>query len=118
MTRNSISLLSIVCFFVILYSCSASKTTASATTSKYSYSKDVRAIINENCANTCHNADRPAAGIDLTTYAKVKDQCVNGKLIPAIQHAEGVDPMPKKAPKLDDATIAIIVQWTAEGTVE
>ncbi len=115
MTHKLQALSMLFLFSFMLYACTSSKTTA---TSALSYSKDVRSIINENCANTCHGADHPAAGINLTTYALVKDQALNGKLIPAIQHLDGVDPMPKKAPKLDDALINTIVQWAASGAVE
>ncbi len=95
----------------------ACSTTKNATAS-YTYTKDVKAVIDEQCGNKCHNAERPADGIDLTTYEKVKDQAMNGKLIPAIQHMEGVEPMPKKNPKLDDATIERIVAWVAAGAAE
>ena len=81
---------------VVSVSCSASKSAAKPLT----YTENVKPIIDANCASTCHNAGRPAAGIDLTTYAKVKEQSTTGKLIPAIQHAEGAKAMPKKADKL------------------
>lgn len=106
---------------LILSACSASKSTTGETSTvtikpkMLTYSSDVKAIIDLNCSSTCHGVGRPAGGIDLTTYDKVKDQALNGKLIPAIQQASGVEPMPKKAPKLEDATIQIIVDWAAAG---
>ncbi len=99
---------------VVSVSCSASKSAAKPLT----YTENVKPIIDANCASTCHNAGRPAAGIDLTTYAKVKEQSTTGKLIPAIQHAEGAKAMPKKADKLSDANIEIIVSWVASGAAE
>ncbi len=99
---------------VVAVSCSASKSAAKPLT----YTENVKPIIDANCASTCHNAGRPAAGIDLTTYAKVKEQSTTGKLIPAIQHAEGAKAMPKKADKLSDANIEIIVSWVASGAAE
>jgi len=107
----------ILCATVVLLvaSCSASKKT---TTAAITYTKDVKPIIDEQCGNKCHNAERPADGIELTTYASVKMQSVEGKLIPAIQHAEGSEPMPKKNPKLDDVSIQKIVDWVAAGAVE
>lgn len=101
---------------LVLTACNSTK--QAGTTPAITYSGKVKTIIDENCANTCHNAARPAAGIDLTTYEKVKDQALNGKLIPAIQHAEGADPMPKKAAQLDDATIKVIVDWAATGALQ
>lgn len=101
---------------VVLASCSASKKTA--TTNAITYTNDIKPIIDANCGTKCHNADRPADGIELTTYASVKEQSVNGKLIPSIQHAEGASPMPKKNPQLDEASIQKIVDWVAGGAPE
>ena len=97
-------------FILTLAACSASKSATTALT----YSRDVSKIIDFNCAG-CHNAERPAGGINLTTFENVKEQSINGKLIPAIQHAEGVKSMPRKSPKLDDVYIQTIVNWVATG---
>ena len=105
----------IICGAMLLSACTASKSGSASSTPAITYSAQVKSIIDANCASTCHNAARPAGGIDLTTYEKVKEASLNGKLIPAIQHAEGVDPMPKKSPKLDDASIQVIVDWAASG---
>lgn len=102
---------------IALEACSASRSTT-GTTPAISYNGQVKSIIDANCASTCHNATRPAAGIDLTTFELVKQQALNGELIPAIQHAEGVTAMPKKAPKLDDASIQVIVDWAASGAAQ
>lgn len=100
-----------LCALLIAMSCSAVKNASNG----LSYTADVKPIIDANCASTCHNASRPAGGIDLTTYEKVKENCVSGKLIDAIQHNEGAKPMPKKAPKLDNASIQTIINWTISG---
>jgi len=105
-----------ICTVAILLSASCAGT-QSASTAAITYNGQVKAIIDANCASTCHNATRPAAGIDLTTYEQVKNHALQGSLIPAIQHAEGVEAMPKKAPKLDDASIQVIVNWAAGGAV-
>lgn len=102
---------------VLIASCSATKNTTT-TTNGITYTKDIKPIIDAQCGMKCHNAEKPAAGIELTTYASVKEQSVNGKLIPAIQQVEGAKPMPKKNPKLDDASIQKIVDWVAGGAVE
>lgn len=100
-------------FILTLAACSASK----STTATLTYSKDVSKIINLSCIG-CHNAERPAGGINLTTYENVKEYSVNGKLIPAIQHAEGVESMPRKSPKLEDVYIQTIVNWVATGAAQ
>ncbi|MBK7443415.1 MAG: cytochrome c [Bacteroidetes bacterium] len=104
----------VITTMVVAVSCSASKSAAKPLT----YTENVKPIIDANCASTCHNAGRPAGGIDLTTYAKVKEHSTTGKLIPAIQHADGAKAMPKKADKLSDANIAVIVNWAASGAAE
>jgi hypothetical protein len=109
---NKITLLASLMFFLGLISCTAGK---QATSTALTYTANVKPIIDANCASTCHNAGRPAAGIDLTTYEKVKEQSLNGKLIGAIQHADGAKPMPKKAPKMDETSIQTIVSWANSG---
>lgn len=109
----------IACAGILIFGLNACKSSKSASNAPaITYSAQVKTIIDANCASTCHNAERPAAGIDLTTYAKVKQYALEGLLIPAIQHAEGADPMPKKAPKLDEALINTIVNWAASGAAE
>lgn len=115
--KKALLILSAGIFFIGFNACSGPKSTTTTTTA-ISYNGQVKAIIDANCASTCHNASRPAAGIDLTTYAKVKQYTLEGQLIPAIQHAEGADPMPKKSPKLDDASINTIVTWASSGAAE
>lgn len=82
------------------------------------YTDNVKSIIDINCATTCHTAIKPSGGIDLTTYEKVKQESLNGNLIPSIQHAKGVKPMPRRAEKLNEATIQIVVSWVADGTLK
>ncbi|HRF77120.1 MAG TPA: hypothetical protein PLB46_11145 [Chitinophagales bacterium] len=109
---NKITPISVVLLIIGFVSCTAGK---QATSTALTYTTNVKPIIDANCATTCHNAGRPAGGIDLTTYEKVKEQSLNGKLISAIQHADGAKPMPKKAPKMDDVTIQTIVNWANSG---
>ena len=92
---NKITPVALILLIVGFVSCTAGK---QATSAALTYTTNVKPIIDANCASTCHNAGRPAAGIDLTTYEKVKEQTLTGKLIIAIQHADGAKPMPKKAP--------------------
>ena len=103
--------------FVVIFSIVACNATKTTTTSALTYSKDVKKIIDFNCGG-CHNSEKPAGGVDLTTYPKVKEHAINGKLIPAIQHAEGAKAMPKKSPKLDDVYIQTIVGWATAGALE
>ncbi len=101
----------VIAIAITIISCSSTKNTSTVIT----YTQNVKSIIDFNCASSCHNALKPAGGIDLTTFENVKMQSVEGKLIPAIQHAEGAKAMPKRAEQLDDATIQVIVKWVAGG---
>lgn len=103
-----------VIIIALTLSCTASKNIGGPIT----YTQNVKSIIDGNCASTCHNAVKPAGGIDLTTYEKVKQQCLEGKLLLAIQHADGAKAMPKRAEKLADATIQVVVDWVNAGAVE
>ncbi|MEZ5013506.1 MAG: hypothetical protein R2794_04380 [Chitinophagales bacterium] len=109
MTYKSFLLVVCIATAGILASCKGSKNTQTTTT--VTYTNTVKAIVDANCGNACHNASKPAAGINLTTYENVRKETLNGQLIPAIQHAEGVDPMPKMRPQLDEASINAIVAW-------
>jgi len=82
------------------------------------YTDNVKSIIDVNCAISCHTSVKPSGGIDLTTYEKVKQESLVGNLIPSIQHAKGVKPMPRRADKLNEATIQILVSWVAGGTLK
>jgi mono/diheme cytochrome c family protein len=82
------------------------------------YTDNVKSIIDINCATACHTSVKPSGGIDLTTYEKVRQESLEGNLIPAIQHAKGVKPMPRRADKLNEATIQIMVSWVAGGALK
>jgi hypothetical protein len=48
-------------------------TKSDGSTSAVSYAKDIQPLLTANCATSgCHGASNPQAGIDLTSYAKVK----------------------------------------------
>ncbi len=100
--------------------CFTTKKTTSTTTTgtTFTYTKDVKPIIDENCGTKCHSAEKKADGIDLSNYASVKKESLKGDLLAAIQHAEGYKPMPKKADKLSDENIQIIASWINSGAIE
>lgn len=79
------------------------------------YTANVKPIIDASCGTKCHSAVKKAHDIDLSNYASVKDACMNHKLLPSIKHESGVKAMPRMAPKLSDASIAIIEKWINQG---
>lgn len=92
------------------------------------YEDHVLPIFKEHC-NGCHNADKRKADLDLTTYAGVLKGSSGGEVVKAgvpdtswiyetITHAEDVEPMPPKKPKIADAEIEMIRKWIAGGLLE
>lgn len=113
---------------LLIFSCSASKnTTDNAQNStntqtenmkapaSYTYEGQIKAIIDEHCATKCHSAEWEAGGLNFTKYKNVKKEAVKGDLIASLEHQEGITPMPKKAPKLGQDTIQMIIDWVAAG---
>lgn len=115
-------------FVLVASSCSAPKQTSpgltapvveSATncsTMNVTYTGNIKAIIDNNCAKSCHSASSHAAGIDLTTYEKVKAESLRPSFIGSLKHDLGFSPMPKKNPKLSDSTLMIISCWIESGS--
>lgn len=116
-TIFSLSILLVTATF--LFSCSATKkATTTEATSALTYTKDVKPIIDEYCGTKCHSATKKASGIDLSNYAGVRHESVDGDLLGAIQHGEGYRPMPKNGEKLSDETIQMISAWVLSGAKE
>ncbi len=85
-------------------------------------------IFKEHC-NGCHNPDKRKADLDLTTYSGVLKGSSGGEVVKAgvpdtswiyetITHAEGIEPMPPKKPKIAEAQIEMIHKWIAGGLLE
>jgi hypothetical protein len=74
------------------------------------YTKNVGPIINSNCVN-CHNNGNQYP--DLTTYAEVKDACLNGSVLCRIDASCG-NIMPQ-AGKMPQNTIDLIKRWATQG---
>ena len=58
-----------------------------------SFANTVLPTLRTNCTG-CHSGTTPSAGIDLNSYATVKVQAANGKLVGSISHAAGYIAMP------------------------
>jgi mono/diheme cytochrome c family protein len=107
--------LSAIAIVAVIASCKTVQTTDEV---QVTYSSDVRPIIDASCGTKCHSAEKHAGGIDLSSYAGVSKEAVGGKLLAAIRHEDGVEPMPRNAEKLDGHAIAIIAQWIEGGMPE
>lgn len=81
------------------------------------FSAKVLPLLNSKC-NLCHGGTAAAgAGIKLDTYATVKIQAGNGKLVGSIAHTTGFKPMPQGTPQMPACEIAVIKAWVNAGAL-
>lgn len=79
------------------------------------FSADILPVMNTSCnASGCHNSTDASSGVILDTYAGVKIQALNGRLMGSIDVVNGT--MPKGGAKLINCTITRIQQWINSGT--
>jgi hypothetical protein len=81
-----------------------------------SFANTVLPTLRTNCTG-CHSGTTPSAGIDLNSYATVKVQAANGKLVGSISHSTGFIPMPSATVSISACEISQIKAWIAEGTL-
>jgi hypothetical protein len=81
------------------------------------FSTEVLPVMSVSC-NTggCHNTIDAASGVILDTYAGVKAQVANGRLMGSINQTGSFSSMPKGAAKLNSCFIIKIQQWINSGT--
>jgi Planctomycete cytochrome C len=84
-------------------------------TTVFTFSGAVSPLMNTYCKG-CHNPASLGGGIDLSTYATVKVQALNGKLMGSITHASGFSAMPKGGNKWSDCQIKQVQKWITSGT--
>lgn len=82
--------------------------------SLFKYNADIKPILATNCTG-CHGGTAPSGGINLTVYEVVKNVGLSGRLVGAITHAPGFQPMPRNANKLSDCKITQIKNWVSAG---
>ena len=85
-------------------------------TANLTYATDIEPILQHNCYS-CHRADVNNGNVTLEGYTELKKYVTNGKLLGAIRHDSGYQPMPKNAAKLGNCEIAKIEQWVNEGAL-
>lgn len=89
----------------------------SCDTAVFTYTAAIGLMVNNYCKG-CHNPSSLGGGIDLSSYAAVKTQALNGKLVGTITHTSGYSPMPKGGNKLSDCRIKQVQKWIAAGALE
>ena len=84
-------------------------------TSKFTFAAIIQPMLATNCVG-CHKPSSLGGNIDLSTYATVKTQVNNGKLVGSITHAIGYKAMPQGG-KLRDCEITQIKNWIDAGAI-
>lgn len=82
---------------------------------QFTYAAIIQPIITTHCVG-CHKPGSLGGSIDLSTYAKVKTQAGNGKLLGSVTHTNGYVAMPQGG-KLEDCQITQIQKWIDAGAL-
>lgn len=88
--------------------------TANCDSVNISYSLNIQPILALNCVG-CHSGSSPDGGIALSSYANVKAQVDNGKLIGAVEGKAGYVPMPPGGISLSSCDISQLNLWVSDG---
>ena len=81
------------------------------------FSSDVLPVMNVSCNTSgCHNTTSASSGVILDTYAGVKAQIANGRLMGSINQTGSFSAMPKGAAKLNSCFLIKIHQWINSGS--
>jgi len=91
------------------------------------YEDDVLPVFREKCCS-CHNADRKAGGLDLTSYQQmmaggnsgdvVAGGDADGSYLWQVVSHESEPTMPPDADRIPDAMLKVIKEWIAGGIIE
>lgn len=82
---------------------------------QFTYAAIIQPIVATHCVG-CHKPGSLGGNIDLSSYAKVKTQVSNGKLLGSVTHASGYVAMPQGG-KLEDCQITQIQKWIDAGAL-
>jgi hypothetical protein len=77
---------------------------------KFSYSMDIAPIINKNCIS-CHATN----SVKIGDHAGLQTVALNGRLMGALKHEVGYQPMPSASVFLDICDITKIRKWIDNG---
>lgn len=83
-------------------------------TATATYALFVSPLLDQRC-RSCHNAQFPQGGANLTDLAQVQRYARNGTLLGVVSHAAGYPAMPKNGPKLSDCEITRLKKWIDDG---
>jgi hypothetical protein len=117
MMKNLLSLF-FLAFALFVWSCGkddGDDPVVTCDTTDLTYTADIKAILNTNCAlSGCHSETEAALQGSMHAFVAF------GRILGAINHEEGFEAMPRPegSAKLDDCTIDKITAWIDAGTPE
>jgi mono/diheme cytochrome c family protein len=76
----------------------------------------IKPILQANCIE-CHSGSAPSGDLDYEKYTTVQQVAMDGRLVGAINHRPGFQPMPRFAPKLPECEIMKIEKWVTDGAL-
>jgi hypothetical protein len=79
------------------------------------YTTDIKKILDEYCATTCHSSEKKKRGIDLSSYEASKEAAAYANFLGSIRHEAAYEEMPANHKKLDNVTIQKIACWVNNG---
>ncbi len=89
---------------------------ASCDTANVTYNVSIRPVVQNYCAGGCHAGSSPTGIYNFSTYDGLKAKVNDGKLLGAIKHQPGYQPMPQGS-KLSDCDIRKFEKWIAAGAL-
>lgn len=79
-----------------------------------SYASDIATIMSTSCNTAgCHNAAGASGGLVFENHSQVSDHA--SKILNAIRHEGGFQPMPQGSAKLSDEIINKVACWIEQG---
>ena len=89
--------------------------TATCDSTNVTFNQTINPIIQTNCVG-CHNNSLASGGHNFTSHAGLAVVAQNGKLVGAVAHKPGFQPMPQGG-KLSDCQIGQIRKWVTAGAL-
>lgn len=80
------------------------------------YAATVAPLLQQRCSS-CHNDGFRSGNISLQNHAQAQAVALSGRLVGAVSHAAGYQPMPQGEPKLSDCEIDHIRRWVDAGAL-
>lgn len=78
------------------------------------YATIIAPIMQQHC-NSCHTGPTPPANVNTGNYNSLREVALDGRLLGAIKHLPGFEPMPFGLPRLDECLILRIEAWVLDG---